>query len=76
MLVLAGCATPAKDPKQASAKKIEYVYYTPTGSNIAIRVPKDQVQTTDEETRQSQEGLATIQQRGMSSPARSDTGNK
>ena len=42
---LASCTTPAKQStdKDAKGKDIEYVYITPTGSNVPIRVPKDQV---------------------------------
>jgi hypothetical protein len=36
---LAGCAN---TPKQATADSTEYEWVTPTGSNIAVRVPKGQ----------------------------------
>lgn len=42
---LTSCVAPAKTSgeKDAKGKKIEYVYITPTGSSIPIRVPKDEV---------------------------------
>jgi hypothetical protein len=48
-VTLTSCVAPPKDGKDANGKKIEYVYYTPTGSSIPIRVPKDSIQLTDNE---------------------------
>ena len=43
-VVLSGCAG---TPKPATADAGEYEWVTPTGSNIAVRVPKGQRATVD-----------------------------
>jgi len=65
LILNAGCTTPKE--KTASEKpKDEYVYYTPTGSNIPVRVKKSDVQTTDADTQAIQDALRTLQSRGSS----------
>jgi hypothetical protein len=62
-VTLTSCAAPAKvsDQKDPNAKKIEYVYYTPTGSSIPIRVPKESVTLTDSEVASQQKALEALQ---------------
>jgi hypothetical protein len=47
--VITSCASPAKvsEERDANGNKIEYVYYTPSGSNIPIKVRKDSLKTSD-----------------------------
>ena len=44
VFLISGCAstqTAAKpDPTKPVASNVEYEYYTPTGSNVAVKVPK------------------------------------
>jgi hypothetical protein len=48
LATLTSCATSTKYPeKDANGKKIEYVYYTPTGSSIPIKVRKDLLTPTE-----------------------------
>ncbi len=69
--LLCGCKTSAPK-KQAEVdehgNKIEYVYYTPMGSNIPVRVRKDQLKLTEAEEKQAQETFQQIQQRGVRPP--------
>lgn len=69
LALLAGCATTgtkeAADPKE---KKVEYVYYTPTGSNIAVRIRKDLLQTPDSTTNNDQAVLRDLQIKGQRAP--------
>jgi hypothetical protein len=63
VVMLTSCAAPAKvsEEKDANGKKIEYVYYTPTGSNLPIRVRKDLVTPSDSETAAAQKALTDLQ---------------
>jgi hypothetical protein len=63
VVTLTSCATSAKKPEEtdANGKKIEYVYYTPTGSNLPIRVRKDQMQTDPSVTDASQKAVTDLQ---------------
>jgi hypothetical protein len=63
VVTLTSCVAPAKvsEEKDANGKKIEYVYYTPTGSNLPIRVRKDQMQTDDSVTSASQKAVTDLQ---------------
>ncbi len=51
VVALTSCVAPAKvsEEKDANGNKVEYVYYTPTGSNIPVRVRKDELTTPDTE---------------------------
>ena len=40
VVALCGCATPAATNKEAKSDKDEYVWVTPVGSNIPVRVRK------------------------------------
>jgi hypothetical protein len=62
-VTLTSCVAPAKvsEEKDANGNKIEYVYYTPTGSNLPIKVRKDQLQTSDSETDAAQKALTDLQ---------------
>lgn len=62
---LSGCASEryqaqAKREKEL-AKKEGYVDYTPVGSNISIKVPKDVAKASEEETNKTQEIFRDIQ---------------
>ena len=46
----------------ANGKKIEYVYITPTGSNMPVRIRKDQAQSSDKETTDNQQALSRLLQ--------------
>ena len=63
---LAGCTSPGKvaEETDANGKKIEYVYYTPTGSNIPVKIRKDQLQTSEAETTADQAALRKVMQMG------------
>ncbi len=62
-ILLSGCASQNAQTAGAQSKeKEEYVYYTPTGSNIPVRVRKDQLQASASETDQAQHLLTKIQQ--------------
>jgi hypothetical protein len=63
VLTLTSCAAPTKasEEKDANGKKIEYVYYTPTGSNLPIKVRKDQLTPSDSETAAAQKALTDLQ---------------
>ena len=63
VVTLTSCAAPTKvsEEKDANGKKIEYVYYPPTGSNLPIRVRKDQLVTPDSETDADQKALLDLQ---------------
>jgi hypothetical protein len=60
-VALTSCVAPAKEEKDANGKKIEYVYYTPTGSSIPIRVPKDSLKLTDSEAASQDKALTDLQ---------------
>lgn len=63
-VTLTSCVGPdkASDGKDINGKKaIEYVYYTPTGSNVPIRVPKAQVNTSDSDADAQQKALSDLQ---------------
>jgi hypothetical protein len=59
-LLLASCVAPPKET-DANGKKIEYVYYTPTGSSIPVRVPKDSLKLSDSEADAQQKGFTDLQ---------------
>jgi hypothetical protein len=70
LATLSSCVAPAKvsGDKDANGKKIEYVYYTPTGSSIPIRVPKDSLATTDAEDAAMDKKLEEIQRAASGPP--------
>jgi hypothetical protein len=63
LFLLFSCAAPNKgsEEKDANGKKIEYVYYTPTGSNVPIRVRKVEAVTPPSETAAAQKALTDLQ---------------
>ncbi len=65
LVAVAGCVSPAKDKAAAkeSDKKVEYVYYTPTGSNIPVLIRKDQLEADERQAARDQEALRSIQQK-------------
>ena len=63
-VALTSCVAPPKesDGKDVGGKKIvEYVYYTPTGSNVPIKVIKEQLNTTDSDNEAQQKALTDLQ---------------
>src|SRR6478736_302751 len=63
-----GCATPKQAELDANGKPIEYVWITPTGSNIPVKVRKDQVQTNSTGSSHDQEALRRIEQQSAKTP--------
>jgi hypothetical protein len=76
IVALAACVAPAKVPeeKDANGKKIEYVYYTPTGTSIPIRVRKDQLKTSDQEKAAEDRVLEQAQLSSTSPPPQAVNG--
>jgi len=67
--ILSACAT---DPAKAAAKKKEddgYVWVYPTGSHIAVRVPKDQANSSAQQTAQDQAALSNVLSRTHTTPS-------
>jgi hypothetical protein len=66
-LALAGCASERvkAEARKAKEHKDEYVDYYPTGSNIPIKVRKDEAKTSQSETDQAQEVFRTVQRLGQ-----------
>jgi hypothetical protein len=66
-VALAGCASErakAADRKARQDQK-DYVEYTPVGSNIPVKIPKDSVLVTESETDRTQEVMRTVQRQGV-----------
>jgi len=64
---LAGCAgTPQKAAAEvdANGNKIEYVWYTPTGSSIPKKIRKDQLAQTDADSTKTQDVMTEVQRSG------------
>jgi hypothetical protein len=72
-LMLSGCASEKvkAELKKQRENKDGYVWVTPTGSNIPVLVPKDQVKTDDKTTDQSQQAMADVQRANNRAPATS-----
>ncbi len=70
VVALTSCVAPAKESEErdANGKKIEYVYYTPTGSNLPIRVRKADLKTTDKESAASQKLISDAQRMDTVAP--------
>ncbi|HTL66273.1 MAG TPA: hypothetical protein VL200_01295 [Lacunisphaera sp.] len=68
--LLAGCATAGKqEPARPKDKKeAEYVYYYPTGSNIPVRVRKEDLASSNPESGEAQEAIRNLQRRGQKQP--------
>jgi hypothetical protein len=75
LATLSSCAAPAKvsKDKDANGKKIEYVYYTPTGSSIPIKVRKDLL-TPDADDAAMEKKLEEIQRAASGPPLDMTTG--
>ena len=67
---LTSCVAPAKvsEQRDANGNEIEYVYYTPTGSNVPVRVRKDELKTTDKESAASQKLISDAQRLDTEAP--------
>lgn len=71
-LSLSGCAgtpTPKEAEVDANGNKIEYVWYTPTGSSIPKRVPKASLTQSDAESTHTQDAMTERQRSGNRSPS-------
>jgi len=68
--LLTACAGTTKQPEErdANGNKIEYVYITPTGSSIPIKVRKDQTKTSSKDTDEAEKVLRELQFTGVKSP--------
>jgi hypothetical protein len=75
---LTSCATPAKDSKStdANGKKIEYVYITPTGSNVPVLVAREVANASDNDSAASQTKMFTDMQRNGSAGTPQSPGGK
>jgi hypothetical protein len=63
------CATSTKYPEvDANGKKIEYVLYTPSGSNIPIKVRKDSLQMSDSDSATQDKAYTDWQRNAVVSP--------
>jgi hypothetical protein len=63
------CATSTKYPEvDANGKKIEYVLYTPSGSNIPIKVRKDSMQMSDSGSASQDKAYTDLQRNSVVSP--------
>jgi hypothetical protein len=70
-LTFLGCATPKKAAEvDANGKPIEYVYYTPTGSNVPVKIRKDQLAASD--SGRDQEALRRIQDQAGRTPQKNN----
>ena len=67
---LTSCTTPAKvsDDKDANGKKIEYVYYTPSGSNIPVKVRKDSLNMSDSDAAAQDKAYTDLQRDSVVRP--------
>jgi hypothetical protein len=67
----AGCATPAqKQAKTEPAKQDddEYVYYTPIGSYIPVKVRKADLKMSDADADKARDIFADLQRKGQRAP--------
>ena len=76
VVTLTSCAATAKtsEGRDAKGNKIEYVYYTPTGSNVPIRVRKDQLKTNDSDTATEDKAFLDLQRNGAANLPQSPGG--
>lgn len=63
--LLTSCASQPADPTAKKKSEEEYVYYTPTGSHIPIKVRKSLVTPTEEQTAASQRWMGEVQRAGL-----------
>jgi len=64
-----GCATaPKKAEVDANGKPIEYVWVTPTGSHVPVKVPKDQAAAYQSYTAKDQETMRRLEQQSAQTP--------
>ena len=69
-LLLTACASERvkAEAKKAKANKDDYVDYYPVGSNLPIRIPRDQAKASDKETEATQEAMRNAQRSGVTQP--------
>ena len=58
---LSGCASERYKAQAKREKELGYVDYTPVGSNIAIKVPKDQAKASAAETEETERVFRDVQ---------------
>jgi len=63
-----GCATPKQAELDANGKPIEYVWVTPTGSHVPVKVPKDQAAAYQSYTAKDQETMRRLEQQSAQTP--------
>ena len=65
--LLAGCASERvkAEARKAKENKDGYVDYYPVGSNLPIRIPKDQAKASADETADTQETFNKMQRAGQ-----------
>jgi hypothetical protein len=70
VITVTSCVAPAKvsDDKDANGKKIEYVYYTPSGSNIPIKVRKDSLNLSDSDAAAQDKAYSDLQRDSVVKP--------
>jgi hypothetical protein len=56
------------DERDASGDKIEYFYYTPSGSNIPIKVRKDSLKSSDSTAAAQDKACTDLQRDAIVSP--------
>jgi len=67
---LAGCASERyqAEARKMKAQKDQYVDYTPVGSNIPVKIPKDEAKTSEKETEEAQRVFREAQRSGVRTP--------
>ena len=78
VLALTSCVAPTKqaEERDKNGNKIEYVYYTPTGSNVPIRVPRDQVQVSGSDDADAQQRALMAIQRNSAADQHQSPGGR
>ena len=76
-MLLTSCVAPAKQTgeKDANGNKVEYVYYTPTGSNIPVKVRKDQLPSSNNVDASRNRTVVDANLSGGASTPKSPAGN-
>ena len=76
VLGLTGCASERykAQARKEKADKDNYVDYYSVGSNIPIRIPKDQAKASEAETARTQEVFRDVQRAGVKTPGESAGG--
>lgn len=69
-LLLSGCASERykAEMRRQKLEKDKYVDYYPVGSNLPIKVPKDEAKASTDETERAQEVFRDVQKAGVITP--------